>query len=174
MGVLVNSREFRRRYNGLLIYLHLEEWPSDIPLPTGTRVVETGDGPFDPYWRFVFEPDRTVEVVVGWFILPLPLPEAMAWYRTEMARGGWRQVSGKGYCLPESALVCFQRSEANVQVGVDLRQRPERAETNTMIRRVVVHPWQAPQTTVETATAQEPEEPIRQDEEAAVLAGVVV
>lgn len=159
MVVLVNSREFRRRYNGLLIYLHLEEWPSDVPLPAGTQVAETGEGPFDPYWRFVFEPNRTIEVVVGWFILPLALHEALAWYRTEMARGGWLQVSGKGYRLPESALVCFQHCENNVQVVVDLRQRPERAETNAMIRRVVVHPWPEPVTTEEATPIPEPEAP---------------
>ncbi len=144
MGVLVNLREFRRRYNGLLIYLHLEEWPSDVPLPAGTRVAETGEGPFDPYWRFVFEPDRTIEVVVGWFIMPLPLDEAISWYRTEMSKGGWNQVSGKGYCLPESAVVCYQHPETNVQIVVDLRQRSEREETNTMIRRIAEHPYAPP------------------------------
>jgi len=141
MDLLTNLREFRRRHNGLLIYLRLDEWPVDIPLPAGTRVVETGDGQFDPYWRFVLEPDRTVEVVVGWFIIPPSLGDAIVWYREEMVKRDWVELAEKGYRMPMSAAVHFQHPVTKVRVVVGLRVRPHSKQTDVMIRRVVEQAW---------------------------------
>jgi len=142
MDLLASLREFRRRHNGILIYLRLDEWPLDVPLPAGTRVVETGDGPFDPYWRFVLEPDRTIEAVVGWFIIPPPLDEAVAWYETEMAKRRWVRLAEEGHRLPKSAAILFRHPATNARVVVDLQTWTHRNETRAMIRRVVEHPWQ--------------------------------
>ena len=113
MGLLGSYREFRRRQNGLLIWLRLEEWPKDIPLAPGTRVAETGEGPFDPYWRIVLEPDKTIEVVVGWFVVPLGFEETIAWYRTKLAELGWTNGSKDGYVMSEKALLRFQHPETH-------------------------------------------------------------
>ena len=144
-------RPFQRMKNGVLIYLRLEDWPADVPLPENTTLVKTGAGPFQPYWDLILETDRTIEVVVGWFNLPLPLDEAIEWYRMEMSQRGWMQVADQGHRLPESASLCFQLRETNVQSVVDLRQRPEGKGTQTMIRRVVEHPW--------SPVAEQPPEP---------------
>ncbi len=144
MDLLGSYREFRRRHNGVLIWLRLEEWPVDIPLPPGTRVVETGDGPFDPYWRFVLEPDRTIEAVVGWFILPLSLEGAIEWYQAEMIKRGWEELAEGSYRMPRAAAVRFQQPGSNVCITVGLSPGPDTEQTDAMIRRIVEHPWSPP------------------------------
>jgi hypothetical protein len=163
MDVLTGVREFLRRHNGLLIYLRRDDWPADIPLPTGTRWAETGAGPFDPYWRIVVEPNRTIEAVVGWFVLPLSLDDTVAWFKTEMATRGWVDGAKAGYRMTNQALLRFQHPSTGsgqapatrVQVGIDIQWWPSKQETTAMISRVVEHPWQEPQTTEESPVAQE-------------------
>ena len=151
MGLLGSYREFRRRQNGLLIWLRLEEWPKDIPLAPGTRVAETGEGPFDPYWRIVLEPDKTIEVVVGWFVVPLGFEETIAWYRTKLVELGWTNGSKDGYVMSEKALLRFQHPETHVQLEASIQWWQYKEETTAMIRRIVVHPW--------TLVAEQPPEP---------------
>jgi len=140
--VKVNGfRPFQRMHNGVLIYLQLDEWPADVPLPRGSTLVETGEGPFHPYWDLVLEPDRTVEVVVGWFIVPPSLDDAIVWYREEMVKRDWVELAEKGYRMPMSAAVHFQHPVTKVRVVVGLRVRPHSKQTDVMIRRVVEHAW---------------------------------
>ncbi len=145
MDVLSSYRQFRRFWDGILIWLRFEEWPSDVPLPAGTRVAKTGDGPFEPYWRFVLEPDKTIEAVVGWFILPLSLEGAIEWYQAEMTKRGWEELTEHAYRQPQSAAVRFQHPGSNVRVTVGMWLGPDAKHTDAMIRRIVEHPWSPPQ-----------------------------
>jgi hypothetical protein len=144
MDILGSYREFRRKQDGLLIWLRLEEWPLDVPLPTGTQVAKTGDGPFDPCWRFVLEPDKTIEAVVGWFILPLSLQGAMEWYQTEMTKRGWEELAKGSYRLPRSAAVRFQQPDSKARVTVGMWHGKDAEHTDAMIRRITEHPWAPP------------------------------
>lgn len=145
MDVLAGYRKFRRFWDGILIWLRLEEWPSDVPLPAGTRVTQTGDGPFEPYWHFVLERDKTIEAVVGWFVVPLDFEETIAWYRTRMREMGWAVSSKEGYVMSEKALLRFEHPETRVRVEVSIQWWHYKEETTAMLRRVTEHPWSPPQ-----------------------------
>ncbi len=174
MDILDGLRPFQRLHDGIQFRLRLEDWPTDVPLPAESTIVRVGadhEIPLHPYWQIVLEPERTIEAVVGRFIIPLSLDEAIIWYQTEMAKRGWAQPTDKSSRLTESAVLRFDRGHpsapsagqalgeqptTNVRAVVDLRIRPQTQQTDVMIRRVVVHPWQEPQPVVmEEAVTQE-------------------
>ena len=134
------SRPFQRTHNGVLIYLQLDDWPADMPLPGGVTLGETGEGPFYPYWDLILKSDQTIQVVVGWFIIPLTLNEAITWYQTEMAKQGWAHLAEKSSRLSESAVLRFEQPTTSVRAVVDLHVRPHN-QTDAFIRRVIKHPW---------------------------------
>lgn len=134
-------RPFQRMHDGVLIYLSLDEWPSDVPLPGGRALVETGEGPFCPYWYLVLKPQKTVEAVVGWFKVPFSLDETVRWYQTEMMKSGWRQDSTRGHKEAESAGLNFEHPATGARLEISLRRWTHKQETTAMIRRVVEHPW---------------------------------
>lgn len=142
MVTAVHPHSFRRRHDGVLIYLRLDEWPADVPQPKESVVVETGDGPFSPYWRLILESTRTVEVVVGWFKTPRSLANSVTWYQDELNRLGWLQDSTKGHDEPESVGLDFAHPETGARLEISLRWWPHKQETTAMIRRVIEHPWQ--------------------------------
>jgi len=137
----INLRPFRRKHDGVLIYLRLDEWPTDVPLPAEPAVVETGDGPFMPYWRLVFEPEQTVEVVVGWFKFSCSLDETVIWHQNEMERCGWVRDTTRGFKDETSAGMNFQHPQTGVKVEMSFRWWRHLHHTTVMIRRVVKHPW---------------------------------
>ncbi len=145
MVTAVHLHPFRRKHDGVLIYLRLDEWPVDVPLPKESVVVETGDGPFCPYWRLILEPTRTVEVVVGWFKTPRSLADTVTWYQDEMKRLGWRRDSTQGHMEPGSAGLNFEHPTNVARLEISLRWWTHKQETTAMIRRVVERPWPEPQ-----------------------------
>lgn len=57
MAIAKNSlRPFRRDRDGVMIYLRMEDWPEDVPLPDGSEVVEIGDGAAWPNWNIILLP----------------------------------------------------------------------------------------------------------------------
>ncbi|MBI4675313.1 MAG: hypothetical protein HY741_27025 [Chloroflexi bacterium] len=160
MDILDGLRPFRRLHDGIQFRLRLEDWPTDVPLPADSAIVRVGadhEIPLHPYWQIVLEPERTIEAVVGRFIIPLSLDEAIIWYQTEMAQRGWAQPTDKSSRLTESAVLRFEQPTTNVRAVVGLLAIPDTQQTDAFVRRVVVHPWQEPQTTAEAPVAHEVE-----------------
>jgi len=134
-------RPFRRDRHGITLFLRLEDWPDDVPLPEGTRVMEIGDGAFWPNWQIVLEPDRTIEEMAGWFIVPhLSTEETFEWYQTEMAKRGWEEVE-RVHTLPSWALLRYRHPEKEVYVEISIGRNRYLNRTQPMIRRVAVHPY---------------------------------
>lgn len=144
MVILGGLRPFERLHDGIQFRLRLEDWPTDVPLPAESAIAMVGENheiPLHPYWRIVLEPERTVEAVVGQFIIPLSLDEAIIWYQTEMAKRGWVQPTDKSSRLPESAVLRFEQPTTNICAVVGLRNWAERKATDAFIRRVAEHLW---------------------------------
>ena len=132
---------FQRTHDGIMAHLGVDEWPADVPLPAEAAVVETGDGPFWPYWRLVLEPNRTVEVVVGWFKTSLPVEEAAEWFVNEIANLGW-QSDLTGYQQTAGwHELSFGHPVSGVRVEISLHDWPYKQETTVLIRHIAVHPW---------------------------------
>lgn len=150
-------RPFRRDNNGLFIHLRLDEWPKDVPLQKDSEVVSTGAGPFMPYWHLVFEPDQTIEVVVGWFRFTCSLEETLVWHQIEMEKSGWIRDRARGHKDETSAGLNFQQPETGVKVEMSLRWWKYLNQTSIMIRRVARHPWSP---TADEQAAEAPEFPL--------------
>jgi len=138
-------RPIRRDHNGLMIFLCREDWPEDVPLPDGTAQMVTGAGPFPLSWKIVLDPDKTVEVIAGWFIVPhLSVEDTFDWYQTEMNRLGWIEVQ-RASSPPGWAMLRYRhpetRSDAETHVVIDIRRNRYLNRTQPMIRRVTIHPW---------------------------------
>lgn len=140
MGIANWPRPLVRGHKGLTFFFYMEDWPEDVPLPDGTKEVVTGAGPFHPYMRVFLEPDKTVEMVAGWFRVKRPLEEVFTWYQTEMEGRGWVEEK-RTFILPRWANIVYRHPETDVKVEIDLRHNPHLGETRPMIRRVTIHPW---------------------------------
>ena len=134
-------RSIQRTHRGVLIYLQLNDWPTDVPLPQGVMLGETGEGPFSPYCDLILKNDQTIQAIVGWFIIPLALSETIAWYQVEMAKQDWAYQADKSSRLAESAILRFEQLTTSLRAMIDLRARSHILQTDAMIRRIVVHPW---------------------------------
>jgi len=62
-----------------------------------------GDVPYHPYWRLVFEPDRTIEAIYGRFKIPFGFKEVIDWYKAEMPKLGWIESENESYILQENS-----------------------------------------------------------------------
>jgi len=114
MAILDGLRPFQRLYNGIQIQLRLDDWPADVPLPVGSTVVGIGEDHEElvyPTWRFIFEPEGTIEVVGGWFKIPYLLEQAVEWYKTELTTLGWIQETECGFVQPDWAVLYYQLPE---------------------------------------------------------------
>ena len=144
MVITKRPRPLRRDHDGILFYLHMEDWPEDVPLPEGTEPLEIGDGAYWPYWNIILESDRTVELIFGWFIVSLSMEETFKWYQTEMERCGWIEIE-RTDGLPSCATLRYRRPEtgqdAETYVIISIRRNRYLNRTQPMIRRVTIHPW---------------------------------
>jgi len=143
------TRTFQRLHNGILIYLSIDQWPQDIPLPEGTGIIELGDGPFRPYRDFILKPDKTIEKFAGWFIVPNLTPEeTVCWYQTEMGKLGWIEIE-RSETRPEGAILRYRHPEpaegTETYVVISIMQNKHLKRTQPMIRRVTIHPWSPPE-----------------------------
>lgn len=144
MAVLNGLRPFQRLYNGIQIQLRLEDWPADVPLPAGSAVVGIGENHQElvhPYWRFVLEPAATIEVVVGWFRVPLVLEEAIDWYRAKLTKRGWVEETAHGFVESEWAALDFAHPEKKAKVRLSIRRWESLNETTVIIERGIKYPW---------------------------------
>jgi len=107
-----------------------------------------------PYWRLVFEPEETVEAVVGWFRASCSLEETVSWHQREMEEHGWIRDTAKGHIDGSWVGLNFRNPETGVQVEMSIRRRKHLNDTSIMIRRVIKHPWSP---TVEEPVAETPE-----------------
>lgn len=162
MAIVKNGLHvFRRDEDGIMIYLRMEDWPEDIPLPDGTRVV---DERFWPNWNIVLNPDKTVERVSGWFLVPdLSLEETFRWYQVEMEKRGWVEEE-RVDTLPTWALLRYHQPETDVRVEISIRRNRYLNCTQPMIHRVTINSY-APPEAEETSDADAISLPV---EEAAV------
>jgi hypothetical protein len=142
--VIKNSlRPLLRGKNKLQFWLNMEDWPKDIPLPDETILATTGEGPFRPYQVVYLEPDKTVETVIGWFIVPLSPERTFKWYQNEMVKRGYVEQE-RGDTLPTWALLRYCQPETNVRVRISIQCNPHLNQTRVMIQRSVIHPWSPP------------------------------
>ncbi|MBI4672646.1 MAG: hypothetical protein HY741_13385 [Chloroflexi bacterium] len=148
-----SPRAVKRRGDELLIFLHPDEWANDVPLPEGSVIVEMGENdeiPFFPQWHFALRPKKTIEVLVGWFKIPLGFEKAVSWYEAELESLGWVQDLARGYSRrnaahkPEAVGLRFQHPQTGVRVEISVQLGSERRGTTAMIRRIVEHPWSPP------------------------------
>ena len=142
-----SPRAVKRRGEELLIFLHPDEWATDVPLPEGSAIVEMGENdeiPFFPQWHFALRPNKTSEVLVGWFKVPLGFEKAVSWYEAEMESLGWVQDLARGYRKPEAVGLRFQHPQTGVRVEMSMQRGSGRRGTTAMIRRIVEHPWSPP------------------------------
>ena len=141
MAIIKNGyRPLRRDRDGVMIFLRMEDWPEDVPLPDGSEVMKTGDGAAWPNWNIIFEPDKTIEMVFGWFKVKRPLEEVFSWYATAMESRGWLEEK-RHEIYPRWAYLLYRHPETEVKVEIDLRYNSHLGETRPMIRRATIHPW---------------------------------
>jgi hypothetical protein len=100
----------------------------------------TGEGPFRPYQVIYLEPDKTVETVNGWFIVPLSPEQTFAWYQSEMTRRGYAEQEC-GNTLPTWAMLRYAHPETDVRVRISIRYNPYLKQTRVMLQRSVVQSW---------------------------------
>jgi len=106
--------------------------------------METGEGPFWPYWKIYLEPDKTVEKIAGWFIVPYSLEETVEWYAIELRKQGWVETE-RTYTQPTWAILRYRHpgtdSDIETHVEISIRRNRYLNRTQPMIRRVTIHPW---------------------------------
>ena len=145
MALIKNAyRPFSRRRDDIMFSLKMEEWPKDVPLPEKCEQATIGDGPLPPSWTIYLLPDKTVEMVLGWFKVKRPLEEVFAWYQMEMEKRGWTEEEQYS-TFPNWAKLLYRHPETNVKVEVSLRWYSYLEETRPMIRRATIHPWAPPE-----------------------------
>ncbi|MDM8520795.1 hypothetical protein QUF64_12165 [Anaerolineales bacterium HSG6] len=124
MGVSQRGwRDFARNKDEIRLYFGPDDWPDDIPKPSGSTLHPR---PFLPYVAFKLETDKTIERVTVELEVPLLFAETVAWYETTLAEQGWvveerepfssKQVNVK-YYHPQrevslrTVIRCFSRSD---------------------------------------------------------------
>jgi hypothetical protein len=119
MVAIESLHSFQRTHDGVMIHLQNGEWISYLPLPSGAQLARMGDIPYYPYWRLVFEPNRTIEVIYGRFKAPFGFKEVIDWYKTEMPKMGWVESEDGSYILQEnSATLRFVHQQAHAESTV--------------------------------------------------------
>ena len=144
MVVLAAPRPFQRLRDGIQFRLRLDDWPGDLPLPAGSAIVGIGNNHEDlvyPTWRIVLEPEGTIEVVGGWFIIPLLLESAVDWYKTELSKQGWIEQPERGFVRSDWAVLHLCHSEKNAKIRLSIRRWDDLNETRVIIERGIKHPW---------------------------------
>ena len=139
--VMTNSlRPIVRGYNQIKFHLRMEDWPQDIPLPEGAISVEMDGKPLWPYQVVYLEPDKTVETVNGWFIMPISIEQVFAWYPAEMEKRGYQEEK-RSHTLPTWAWLRYHHPETDVSAEISIRCNPHLCQTRAMIQRSVIQPW---------------------------------
>jgi hypothetical protein len=139
--VMTNSiRPFIRVQDGILRHLNLDDWPIDVPLPDGVKMVQLDGESFQPYQKIYLGSDKTVEAVFGWFVLPLSLEQALEWYSTRMPAFGY--VREDGYeNFPNSAGIHYRNPQTDVRVEINILHNRYLDCTETAITRFVTQLW---------------------------------
>ena len=148
----ISPQGFQRNDDGILIFLHPDQWTDEIPLPPQSAVVHLGEqheSPFYPQWEFRLEPDKTIELLIGYFVEPCTLDQAIPWHRDEMVKRGWSEIPERGFAMDSKASLFFQKLNVKVSASINLQWWEELQETTAMIRYTVEHPWQKPQLELE-------------------------
>jgi len=136
-------RPFHRMHDGILIHITLDEWPADVPLPEGIKLLETDDGVVHPFWRIVLEPNRTIEAIGGMFRMNCSLDATSKKFEHVMQNVGWKS---NGMLFQEERRTTFRytHSVEDAYVEVSLLQSKDLETTRVTIRRVVKHPYAPP------------------------------
>jgi hypothetical protein len=132
-----------------MIPLDINEWPGDVPLPSGTVSVP----PLKPRCFIRIEADRTREEISGTFLLPLSLADASHWYRTRMNTLEWDIIeekggeSDRGMVFESFAFASFlfsRKSDPALRARISLDRHKETAMTHAMLIRWARVPWVPP------------------------------
>lgn len=137
----ISPRPFRREDNRLTIYLWADQWTSDVPLPPESRMEYVGENreiPIYPKMIFVLEPETTRQVIVGYYVIPMPFAESIEWFQRELNQIGWESDSESGYRKQERALLHFQHPDSHAKVQINLKWWPHRIQCTALIQREVV------------------------------------
>jgi len=140
-----SPQAFQRIEDGIVIFLHPDEWDQEIALPPESTVVHLGEqheNPFLPQWEFRVLEDKTIETLVGYFVEPIPFEKAIEWHRTAMRQRRWRECPERGYQFPTKALFCFQKDDAQSTLTINLQWWEALHQTTAMLRRTTTHAWE--------------------------------
>jgi|GEM_PF-5180295 len=137
-------RPFFRSQNSLRLYLNLEEWPADVPLPPQTAIVGIGENHQTlilPYWEFILESKRTVEIFGGWFRFPIQLAEARHWYLAELSKHGWVVESESGLSPEVKFYFDFVHPAKKLKLDLSLQWYETLNQTYALITRYTSYPY---------------------------------
>ncbi|MEK7808800.1 MAG: hypothetical protein AAB571_06990 [Chloroflexota bacterium] len=159
--VVESIRPFFRTHDGLKIVLQLEDWPAELPLPPNTSIVGMGEDHKElvhPYWRFVFESEKTIQVVGGWFKFALPLPDTIDWYKKQLSSLGWH-LSEESNHRDDWTVLLFVCPEKNARLRLSLQRWENLNETRLLVARITEHVYayveEIPQTQIPLPIAEE-------------------
>jgi len=156
--IIQSLQPFARHGNEIRIYLTLEQWPPDVPLPPNTALVGIGENHetlAKPSWDITLEPARTVEVVGGWFRSPMNLAETREWYVNALMQQGWILQAEPDLGDKIKIYLDFVRPAKNLHLWLSLQWWETLNETTALISRSAIHPYAAPdETNGEPAAAQ--------------------
>jgi hypothetical protein len=133
-------RPICRSKDGVKIFLTMSDWPEDAILPPGTALWRFGDGPSRPYWKFVLQPTRTIEAIVGIFNMPLSVEALVSWYQTEMAERGWRE-SKSSFSFPVKAHLVYHHPTEELKLELSIIGHVDPVRCFVVLTRVGFHSW---------------------------------
>lgn len=142
----VSPQAYQRVDDGVIIFLHVDQWIEEVPLPAASSIVRLGEqheSTFYPQWEFRILPDKTIETIVGYFSEPISLADAIEWHRGEMLKRGWIECPERGFLLLDKALLCFEKQHEDSTASISLQWWESLRETTAMIRRTTQNGWQS-------------------------------
>ena len=134
-------RPFFRTHDGLKIVLQLEDWPADVPLPPDASIVGIGEDHKEwvrPYWRFVLESDKTIQIIGGWFKFSMPLSETVDWYKNRLSSLGWH-LSEESNHRDDWTVLLFVCPEECGRLRLSLQRSDTLQETRLLVARITEH-----------------------------------
>lgn len=137
---VTSIRPVCRARDGLKIFLTMSDWPEDIPMPPNTMLWRFGDGPSRPYWKFVLQPTRTIEAIVGVFNMPLSVEALVTWYQTEMAERGWQEIRNR-LSFPTKAHLLYRHPTEELKLELNISGHVDPIRCFVLLTWVGSHPW---------------------------------
>lgn len=143
MVLLKNFRQIKQNQDGISFRLNFEDWPADAPFPPQTTLAGFGENHdlfIYPEWQFAFRPDGVYEVWSGMFRIPLSFDETVAWYRSELKKIDWVELTEHAYFTESSGGLRFLRPGTTTKLSFSLLRGDSSLGTRVTAWRVTKHP----------------------------------